>query len=155
MLLLQCSKKRHFHRNTHCRNDGARQRSSKATKRRSKNSVCVCKKVKIGKAAAVATAKPLGLLLCSSTPSFSPPYFRVEHKGMKETKMKQAPLELPNFALVDHPTLDSQIFLEKWFHSNFQNIFCRYLTLDTYLKLFFAPRRRRANGLLQRIFALP
>lgn len=35
----------------------------------------MCKKVKIGKAAVVATAKPLGLLLCSSTPSFSTPYF--------------------------------------------------------------------------------
>ena len=75
--------------------------------------------------------------------------------GAQRDEEHEKILELPNFALIDHPTLDSQIFLEKWFHSNFQNIFCIYLTLDTYLKLFFAPRRRRANGLLQRIFALP
>ena len=55
---------------------GTRWRSAEEQQRKEGvKTVCVCKKVKIGKAAVVATAKPLGLLLCSSTPSFSTPYF--------------------------------------------------------------------------------
>ena len=150
----------------------------------------MCKKVKIGKAAVVATAKPLGLLLCSSTPSFSTPYFfewsrngwDKEASSEKNTKiflnlfrLSKIFLKLLNCyhivnCLIKHNSWQrfEKIFKkQKRFYKpyfffpkkivslEFPKCFRRYITLDSYLVHFFAPRRRRANGLLQRIFALP